>query len=110
MVWAPEGMRPICKVTGSHDRTVIFVAVSIDGEQLFRQYETFDGENFLDFLKKVHKKFRICIFSWTGQSSTTGQERYDSTSKATGLRSGSGGSLLALQPLTWLRSAGDRWT
>jgi transposase len=51
-------MRPICKVTGSHDRTVIFGAVSIDGEQLFRQYETFDGENFLDFLKKVHRKFR----------------------------------------------------
>jgi hypothetical protein len=56
-VWVPEGMRPICKVTGLHNRTVIFGSVSIDGEQLFRQYETFDGENFLDFLK-VHKKFR----------------------------------------------------
>ncbi len=56
-------MRPICKVTGSHDRTVIFGAVSIDRRQIFRQYETFDGENFLDFLKKMHRKFgRFYLF------------------------------------------------
>ena len=29
----------------------------IDGRQIFRQYEKFNGETFLDYLKKVHKKF-----------------------------------------------------
>jgi transposase len=44
-------------VSGSHFRTVVFGAISIDGTQLFRQYETFDGESFLDFLKKLHARF-----------------------------------------------------
>ena len=57
-VWAPMGMRPICLVTGSHQRTVLFGALSLDGRQLFRQYPFFNEETFLRFLKKIHRKFR----------------------------------------------------
>jgi len=41
-VWAPMGLRPICVVTGSHQRTVLFGALSLDGRQLFRQYASFN--------------------------------------------------------------------
>ncbi len=63
-VWAPEGRRPVCRVTGSHDRTVVFGAMDMQGRQVFRQYCSFNGENFLDFLKKVHKTYggRLYLF------------------------------------------------
>jgi transposase len=56
-VWAGPGIRPIRIVSGSHFKTAVFGAISIDGIQFFRQYDTFDGPSFLDFLKKVHGKF-----------------------------------------------------
>jgi len=56
-VWAAKGIRPVRIVSGSHGNTVVFGAISIDGRQLFRQYYTFNGETFLDFLKKTHRKF-----------------------------------------------------
>ena len=56
-VWAVKGIRPIRIVSGSHGNTVVFGAISLDGTQIFRQYEKFNGETFLDYLKKVHRKF-----------------------------------------------------
>ena len=44
-------------MSGSHGNTVVFGAISLDGTQIFRQYEKFNGETFLDYLKKVHRKF-----------------------------------------------------
>ena len=42
---------------------MVFGAIGIDGTQFFRQYETFDGASFLDFLKKLHRKFgRLYLF------------------------------------------------
>jgi transposase len=62
-VWAAAGVRPVRVVSGSHFRTAVFGAVGIDGTQLFRQYDTFDGASFLDFLKKLHKRFgRLYLF------------------------------------------------
>lgn len=62
-VWAPEGKRPVCRVTGSHERTVVFGAMDMEGTQVFRQYGSFNGENFLDFLKKTHKRYgRLYLF------------------------------------------------
>jgi len=29
----------------------------MDGKQLFRQYDRFNGETFLNFLKKIHTRF-----------------------------------------------------
>ena len=32
----------------------------MDGKQLFRQYDKFNGDTFLDYLKKIHIKFPKC--------------------------------------------------
>jgi hypothetical protein len=32
----------------------------MEGNQLFRQYEVFNGDTFLDYLKKIHTKFPKC--------------------------------------------------
>ncbi len=56
-MWAAKGIRPIRVVSGAHGNTVVFGAISLDGRQIFRQYGTFNGETFLDFLKKTHRKF-----------------------------------------------------
>jgi transposase len=52
-VWAVEGTRPIRIAAGSY-----LGAMSLDGRQLFRQYRRFNGRSFLDYLKKIHRKFR----------------------------------------------------
>lgn len=50
-------------MSGSHFKTVVFGAVGIDGTQFFRQYDTFDGPSFLDFLKKLRGRFgRLYLF------------------------------------------------
>ena len=50
-VWIDEKKRPIVRITGSHKHSCIFGAISLDGRQLFRQYERFNGDTFLDYLK-----------------------------------------------------------
>jgi transposase len=59
-VWIDKEKRPIVRVTGSHKHSCIFGAVNIEGNQLFRQYDVFNGDTFLDFLKKIHAKFPRC--------------------------------------------------
>src|SRR3954453_12286193 len=60
-VWIDESKRPIVRVTCSHKHSCIFGAISIEGnQQLFRQYDKFNGETFLEFLKKIHTKFPKC--------------------------------------------------
>ena len=56
--------RPIVRVTGSHQRSCVFGAISMKGKKkkkkLFRQYDEFNGDTFLDYLKKIHAKFQKC--------------------------------------------------
>ena len=60
-VWIEKEKRPVVRVTGSHQYSCIFGAINIEGNhQLFRQYNKFNGETFLDFLKKIHTKFPKC--------------------------------------------------
>ncbi|MER5176158.1 MAG: transposase [Candidatus Nitrosocosmicus sp.] len=61
-VWIDkENNRPVVRVTGSHKHSCIFGAMSIEGKkQLFRQYGKFNGDTFLNFLKKIHNKFPKC--------------------------------------------------
>ena len=60
-VWIDKEKRPVVRVTGSHKHSCIFGAINIEGNhQLFRQYNKFNGETFLDFLKKIHTKFPKC--------------------------------------------------
>ena len=58
-VWIEENKRPIVRITGSHKHSCIFGAISIEGKQLFRQYDVFNGDTFLDFIKKIHAKFKM---------------------------------------------------
>ncbi len=59
-VWIDEKKRPVVRITGSHKYSCLFGAMDIEGKQLFRQYDKFNGDTFLDFLKTVHSKFPRC--------------------------------------------------
>ena len=59
-VWIDKNKRPIVRVTGSHKHSCTFGAVSIEGKQIFRQYDVFNGDTFLEFLKKIHARFPKC--------------------------------------------------
>jgi hypothetical protein len=59
-VWIDENKRPIVRVTGSHKHSCLFGAISMDQKQIFRQYDEFNGDTFIDFLKRIHHKFTRC--------------------------------------------------
>jgi DDE superfamily endonuclease len=57
-MWIPKGKCPIVSYYWFTSETCVFgVLSSIDGRQLFRQYDTFDCYTFLDYLKKLQNKF-----------------------------------------------------
>ena len=39
-------------------QTIVFGILSLDGKQLFRQYERFDSQPFIAYLEEAKKKFR----------------------------------------------------
>jgi hypothetical protein len=47
-------------VSGSHKHSCLFGALSLDGRQLFKQYDNFDEDTFYDYLKRIHYKFQRC--------------------------------------------------
>jgi hypothetical protein len=47
-VWIYRNNRPVIKVTGSHKHSCLFGAISLEGDQLFRQYDSFDEDTFYD--------------------------------------------------------------
>jgi len=59
-VWIVKNERPVARITGSHQQSVLFGATSLDGKQMFRQYTWFDENTFLDYLKHIHRKFPKC--------------------------------------------------
>lgn len=63
-MWVKKGTRPIILVNGSHQKTIIFGALSSNGRQFFRQYDKFDQYCFLDYLKQLHRKFgKILVYA-----------------------------------------------
>jgi transposase len=41
----------------------VFGAISLDGRQFFKQYGKFNGKTFLDYVKKLHRKFgKVYLF------------------------------------------------
>ncbi len=61
--WISVGKRPIVTVTGSRRKTIVFGCLSLDGKQLFKQYDEFNSITFVDYLKHVQKRFgKIVIF------------------------------------------------
>ena len=60
-VWIRKDERPVVRINGSHQESVLFGATSlVEGKQLFRQYDWFDENTFLDYLKQIHRKFPKC--------------------------------------------------
>ena len=55
-LWLPKGVRPVATMTGSHQRTCVFGTLTMEGKQLFRQYDVFNQYSFLDCLKQVGKR------------------------------------------------------
>ena len=53
--WISKYKRPKITVTGSRKRTIVFGCLSLDGKQLFKQYDKFDSKTFVDYLKQVRK-------------------------------------------------------
>jgi DDE superfamily endonuclease len=43
-----------------NQESVLFGATSLEGKQLFRQYDWFNANTFLDYLKEIHRKFPKC--------------------------------------------------
>jgi transposase len=50
-------------ITGSHQKTCVFGVLSTEGRKLFRQYDNFNEDTFLLYLKEIKRKFyRFIIF------------------------------------------------
>ena len=57
-------MRPIVTMTGSHQKTCVFGTLTMEGKQLFRQYDVFNQYTFLDYLKQVKKRLgKVIMFT-----------------------------------------------
>ncbi len=56
-VYTPRGVRAAYTYTGTHSRTVVFGLITSDGKYFFVRYDRFRKEEFVDFLRKAHKKF-----------------------------------------------------
>jgi transposase len=60
-VWIRREERPVVRITGSHQKSILFGATSLEGkQQLFTQYDKFNASTFLDYLKHIHRKFPKC--------------------------------------------------
>jgi hypothetical protein len=61
-VWIYKNIRPVVKITDSHKHLCVFGAVGLNGkQQLFRQYDKFNEDNFYNYLKQIHYyKFPKC--------------------------------------------------
>ena len=63
-LWLPKGVRPVATMTGSHQRTCVFGTLTMEGKQLFRQYDVFNQYTFLDYLKQVRKRLgKVIMFA-----------------------------------------------
>ena len=48
-LWLLKGIRPVVTTTGSHQRrTCVFDTLTMECKQLFRQYDVFNQDTFLD--------------------------------------------------------------
>ena len=44
---------PVVTITGSHRNFCMFGAISLEGKQLFKQFEKFNEDTFYEFLKQA---------------------------------------------------------
>ncbi len=52
-------------MTGSHQKTCVFGTLTMEGKQLFRQYDVFNQDTFIDYLKQIKKRLgkNVIIFT-----------------------------------------------
>ncbi|MDN5867784.1 MAG: hypothetical protein L0H55_10355 [Candidatus Nitrosocosmicus sp.] len=50
--WITREKRPMVTVTGSHEKTIMYGALSLVGKQLFRQNERFDSQLFIAYYNR----------------------------------------------------------
>lgn len=63
-LWLPKGIRSVVTVTGSHQRTSVFVTLTLKGRQLFRQCNKFNQYTFLYYLKQIMKRLgKVILFT-----------------------------------------------
>lgn len=64
-VWTKKNSRPVAIITGSHKHSCVFGgAMSLEGKQIFRQYDYFDENIFYDFLQEIYiTSSQIVIYS-----------------------------------------------
>lgn len=55
--WISVNKRTIVTVTGSRKKTIVFGCLSLEGKQLFKQYDKFNSSTFVDYLKQIQKRF-----------------------------------------------------
>jgi transposase len=55
--WISKYKRHLITVTGSRKRTIAFGCLSLEGKQLFKQYDKFNSDTFVDYLKQIQKRF-----------------------------------------------------
>lgn len=56
-VWVVKGSKPVVLTTGSHKNVVWFGSLADNSTQLFRQYPIANSDYFLDYLKRLCKKY-----------------------------------------------------
>ena len=56
-VYTRRGVRATCTVSGTHQKSIVYGAISRSGRQFFRQYEKFDAATFVRYLKAAERKF-----------------------------------------------------
>ena len=60
-VYTPLGIQAVCHVSGTHDRTIVYGTLGLDGEQICRQYSKFNGYTFAEYLKEVKNEFNRAL-------------------------------------------------
>ncbi len=60
-VYAPPGIRAVCYVSGTHDRTIVYGMLGLDGEQFFRQCDKFNGNTFAEYIKEIKEFERTLV-------------------------------------------------
>jgi hypothetical protein len=79
-VWIEEkdAVRPVVTVTGSHRHISVYIfgTVSLEGRQIFRQFDRFKDDSFYNFLKQVHIiNFENVVYFWTRPHNITNHTR-----------------------------------
>ena len=54
------------KITGSHKKSFVFGSLSLDGRQLFRQYDEMNSKTFLQYLKCLKRKYGKFVLFYDG--------------------------------------------